>query len=61
MWDEVDLDAETWTVPASHMKAKHDHRMPLPWRALEILREARGLSNGAGLSRSIHGIGSFVI
>ena len=45
-WDEVDLEAETWTVPASRMKAKRDHRVPLSRRALEILHEARGLSNG---------------
>ena len=48
-WDEVDLEAETWTVSASRMKAKRDHRVPLSRRALEILHEARGLSNGAGL------------
>ena len=45
-WDEVDIEAETWTVPASRMKAKRDHRVPLSARALEILHEARGLSNG---------------
>lgn len=48
-WDEVDLEAETWMVPASRMKAKRDHRVPLSRRALEVLREARGLLNGAGL------------
>jgi len=48
-WDEVDLEAKTWTVPARRMKAKRDHRVPLSARALEILHEARGLSKGAGL------------
>ncbi len=48
-WTEVDIEAETWTVPASRMKAKRDHRVPLSARALEILHEARGLSNGSGL------------
>ena len=48
-WDEVDLEAETWTVPASRMKAKRDHRVPLSRRALEILHEARRLSNGGRL------------
>ena len=48
-WDEVDLEAETWTVPASRMKAKRDHRVPLSRRALEVLHEAQGLSNGDGL------------
>ena len=40
-WDEIDLDAATWTVPASRMKAKRDHRVPLCERALAILHEAR--------------------
>ena len=48
-WDEVDLGSETWTVPASRMKAKRDHRVPLSARALEILHEARELSGGSGL------------
>ena len=48
-WDEVDLEAETWTVPASRMKAKRDHRVPLSGRALEILDEARALSDGSDL------------
>ena len=48
-WEEVDFEAETWTVPASRMKAKRDHRVPLSTRALEILHEARTLSDGSGL------------
>ena len=48
-WEEVDFEAETWTVPASRMKAKPDHRVPLSTRALEILHEARALSDGSGL------------
>ena len=48
-WDEVDLDSETWTVPAGRMKAKRDHRVPLSARALEILHAARELSGGSGL------------
>ena len=48
-WDEMDLDSETWTVPASRMKAKRDHRVPLSRRALEILHEARELSGGTGM------------
>ena len=49
IWDEVDLGSETWRVPASRMKAKRNHRVPLPVRALEILREAGELSGGSGL------------
>ena len=40
---------KTWTVPASRMKAKRDHRVPLSGRALEVLLEARELSGGTGL------------
>jgi integrase len=37
-WDEIDLKAATWTVPASRMKAGKEHRVPLCDRAVEILR-----------------------
>ena len=43
-WDEVDLEPETWTVPANRMKAKRDHRVQLSRRALEMLHEARELT-----------------
>jgi integrase len=36
---EFDLAAATWTVPASRMKAKFEHRVPLSPRAVEIARE----------------------
>ena len=36
-WDEFDLDAKVWTVPAERMKAGRVHRIPLSDRALEIL------------------------
>ncbi len=45
-WAEVDLDGAMWTIPAERMKAKVEHRVPLSPRAVEILREAQGLSNG---------------
>ena len=41
--DEIDLEAGVWTVPASRMKGKRPHRVPLSSRAVEVLREARGL------------------
>lgn len=36
-WEEVDLDAGLWTIPASRMKADKEHRVPLVPRAVEIL------------------------
>ncbi|RIK96988.1 MAG: integrase [Proteobacteria bacterium] len=37
-WDEIDLDAALWTIPAERMKGGKEHRVPLSGRALEILR-----------------------
>jgi integrase len=37
-WDEFDLRAKVWTVPAGRMKAGREHRVPLAKRAVEILR-----------------------
>lgn len=37
-WNEFDLDAELWTVPAHRMKAGKEHRVPLPPRALAIVK-----------------------
>ena len=36
-WDEIDLKAKTWVVPAHRMKGKVEHRVPLSTRALELL------------------------
>jgi integrase len=36
-WGEVDLGAETWTIPAARMKADKDHVVPLAPAALTIL------------------------
>ena len=40
-WDEVSGD--TWTVPASRMKMRRAHRVPLSDRAVAILNGARSL------------------
>ncbi len=42
-WDEVDLVARVWTVPAARMKAQREHRVPLCGRAVWVLREAEPL------------------
>ena len=48
-WDEMDLDAGVWTIPATRMKAKREHRVPLSGRALAILHDVQRLSDGTGL------------
>lgn len=39
-WDEIDLAARVWTIPASRMKAGTAHRVPLSDAALAVLEEA---------------------
>jgi len=45
-WDEIDLDARVWTLPAARTKAGREHRVPLCSRAVEILDDARRLDVG---------------
>ncbi len=59
-WDEIDMPAKLWTVPAERMKAGKEHRVPLSDRATAILDELRqarvsdfvfpGFKRGAPLS-----------
>ena len=49
-WDEFDLGAAVWSVPAAHMKRSRAHRVPLSTGALAVLDEARGLGGGGGLA-----------
>jgi integrase len=47
-WDEIDLGAATWTIPAERMKMERPHRVPLAEPALVILRELQPLADGPG-------------
>jgi integrase len=38
IWGEIDLEGAVWTIPAERMKAEVEHRVPLPDRAIEILK-----------------------
>ena len=49
IWDEVDMDAVTWTNPAERMKSEKGHRVPLSDAALAVLRDVRPLDDGSGL------------
>lgn len=46
-WDEVDLDARLWTIPAGRMKASAEHRVPLTEPALALLRKLATIRTGA--------------
>jgi len=43
-WSEVKDDV--WTISAERMKARREHRVPLPRRCLTILRRAKQFSDG---------------
>ena len=48
-WSEIDWEAAAWEVPAARMKARRPHRVPLPGRAMEILKEAARFGGGQDL------------
>jgi integrase len=45
-WEEIDLVAKVWTVPAERMKGGKAHRKPLSPRAVEIIRERQARREG---------------
>jgi integrase len=40
-WDEIDLEAKVWTVPATRMKTGREHRVPLSAAALALLERVK--------------------
>lgn len=38
-WEEIDLDAALWAIPAEKMKMRQAHLVPLPTQAVAILRD----------------------
>lgn len=48
-WDEFDLDTAVWTIPAARYKIGTEFRVPLSAPAVELLTEARSLTDGDGL------------
>ena len=47
LWNEMDLEAREWRIPAERMKTHREHRVPLSGRALAVLREAHRLADGS--------------
>ena len=37
-WDEIDMDAGLWIIPAERMKAQREHRVPLTADAVALLK-----------------------
>lgn len=42
-WDELDLEAGLWTIPAERMKARREHVVPLSAPALAVLEKAKAM------------------
>lgn len=40
-WEEIDLAAKVWTVPAERMKAGREHRVPLSEAAIAVLEAVK--------------------
>jgi integrase len=45
-WDEIDIDAKVWVIPAARMKAGREHRVPLSSRAVEIVERMAEIRTG---------------
>lgn len=43
-WDEFDLDAKMWVIPAERMKMRRPHMVPLSDQAVLLLRELKTLN-----------------
>jgi integrase len=48
-WDEINFETAIWEIPASRMKGKRRHVVPLSLRCIEILHEARVLAGTSEL------------
>lgn len=45
-WDEIDLEAKEWTIPASRMKGGKEHIVPLSAPAIAILESLKPTMSG---------------
>ncbi len=43
-WDEFDLNAGLWLIPAARMKRRREHLVPLPTQAVQLLRDLHFLT-----------------
>ncbi len=43
-WDELNLKAKVWVIPAERMKRRREHTVPLTKKAIEILKQLEPLS-----------------
>lgn len=44
-WQDLDLDAAIWTIPAGETKMRREHRVPLSRQAVEIIRSMEDVAS----------------
>ena len=49
VWSEIDWEGQLWRVPASRMKKRRDHTVPLSDASLTVLERAKEISDGSDL------------
>lgn len=47
-WNEVDLDAGLWTIPAGKMKMRRPHQVPLSKQSADLFRQLHAITGPAG-------------
>ena len=47
-WQEIDLDAAEWRIPAAKMKGRVMHIVPMATQAVDILRDLKALTGSRG-------------
>ncbi len=48
-WHEIDFNSMVWSIPGNRMKMDRGHRVPLAPRCIEILRQAKEMSEESDL------------
>lgn len=48
-WSEIDLDNNIWTIPASRMKMKRVHKVPLARQSIELIVTLKSISGNGKL------------
>ncbi|GAB7218286.1 integrase domain-containing protein [Vibrio comitans] len=47
LWEEIDLEQKTWTIPANRMKRKREHVVPLSEYCVELLLFTKSITRGS--------------
>ena len=54
-YEEIDLQAKVWTIPAERMKAEKEHRVPLSDEAVNLLESLPRITNSRYVFPAAHG------